>query len=260
MPNFSTLTGRLLDQELHSDDSTVLFTTAKRNAAINEGVREFARLTQCYIRRSTITIVGGTGEYDLLSTTILPNGDFVEWVADAPAFRYTDASSNTQVLAGRDLPQRTVGWLDRFEPGWQISTQASSVIQLPQVWYERMDGARRYLGFYPVPSTGSSASADVLITYRARPATLSSTGDEPFQVNSSVRTDLRDYHQGLVHYAASQLEKLRPDEQARQTQLQKFLAYVTQYLQAHRIKGGTHTTPARSYFRRPTEAGEDPRT
>jgi hypothetical protein len=263
MPNFSSLTGRLLDQELHSEDSTVLFTTAKRNAAVNEGVREFAKLTSCYQRRSSITVTGGTGEYNLLSTTILPGGDFLGWVQIGPEFRYTDASSNTQVLAGNeDFPQRSVEWLDSFSPGWQISTQASSIAQLPQCWYERIESGRRLLGFFPVPSTGSSATAEVFITYRAKPQPMSSTGAIPFtDTNGIVRTDLEDYHKAAVHYAASELEKLRPDDQASQTQLQKFLGYVAQYLQDHRKRGGTHVTPMRSYFRRGGSAlGEDPRT
>lgn len=262
MPNFSSLTGRLLDQELHSEDSTVLFTTAKRHNAINEGCREFAKLTGCYQRQSSITITGGTGEYNLLSTTIIPSGDFLAFTNTGPEFRYTDASSNTQVLAGDDFPQRAIEWLHRYEPGWQISTQASSIAQLPQYWYDRPESGRRIFGMYPVPSTGSSASAEVLLTYRAKPPAMSSTGDLPYtDTNGLIRRDLEDYHQGIVHYAASQLEKLRPDDQASATQLQKFLGYVTQYLQDHRIRRGTHTTPMRAYFRRGNSVqGEDPRT
>jgi hypothetical protein len=70
---------------------------------------------------------------------------------------------------------------------------------------------------------------------------------------------LRPYHQGMVHYAAHQLEKLRRDDQASDRQMQKFMFYVTRYWQAMRRKGGSSLTFARSYFRRGT-AAEDPRT
>jgi len=260
MPTFSTLTGRLLDQELGSADSTNLFTTAKRNAAINDGHKEFARLTQCLEIRSSITITGGTAEYNLLSTTVLPSLTFQEWSQTPVEFRYTDASAQTQILAGDDLPRRDVLWLHKYAPGWQISTVASSVQQLPQLWYERIDGPSRYLGFYPVPSTGSSASAKVFVTYIGQPNDMSASTDEPFTINSAVRTDLRPYHMALVHYAAAQLEKLRRDYDASQTQMQAFVGYVTAWLHAHRRPGGTHVTPARSYFRWRRGRVEDPRT
>ena len=261
MTTFSTLTGRLLDQELASADSTVLFTTARREAAINDGQREFARLTKCLELRSSVTITGGTQEYDLLSTAILPSLTFQEWSNTPVEVRYTDASSVVQVLAGDDdLPRRDVLWLHKYETGWQTATSTAGA-QLPQCWYERIDGSRRYLGFYPMPSTGSSASMEAFVTYIGQPEPLSSASDEPFTVNSSVRTDLRPYHQALVHYAAHQLEKLRRDYEASQGQLQLFMGYVGTYLQSLRRPGGTHVTPARHYFRRRgTDRGSDPRT
>lgn len=261
MAIFSSLYGNRLDRELGSADSTQLFTSARRQSAVNEGQEEFARLTNCLERRSSITITGGTAEYNLNSTTIVPGGDFYEWAPRGVEFRYTDASSNTQVLAGEDLPRRDPLWLDRYEPGWQVSTVASSIQQMPSVWYERMDGGARYLGFWPVPSTGSSASAEAFVTYQARPAAMTSDTNEPFTVNSSVRFDLRPYHQALVHYAAYQLEKLRRDDQASDRQLQRFLGYVAQWQQAMRRKGGQALTFARSYFKTSrTEIVTDPRT
>lgn len=259
MANFSTLTGRLLDQELGTDDSTQLFTTVRREAAINDGQREFARLTECLKVRSSVTLTGGTAEYDLNSTAILPSLRFQQWQAVPVEFRYVDASSQVTVLAGEDLPRVTVDWLHRYEPGWRTSTVASTTAQTPSYWYERIDGPARFLGFTPVPSTGSSASMEAFVSYIGQPDELSSTGAEPFTVNSSVRTDLRPYHQALVHYGAHQLEKLRRDDQASDRQLQKFLGYVAQWFREHRMRGGTHITPARSYFSRRGDLGSDPR-
>lgn len=259
MTQFSTLYGSRLDEELGTDDASVLFTTARRKAAINRGVSEFAELTECLLRKSTIAISGGTGEYDLNSTLLIADGDFVRLTKQQVEFRYVDASSNETVLAGDDLPRRDVDWLNRYSPGWQTSTVASSVMQMPEFFYERMDGGHRYLGLTPIPSTGSSASAKVIVPYVARPAVLTSDTSEPYTVGGFVRADLRDYHQASVHYGAHQLEKLRRDDQASDRQLQKFLGYVQRYVQNARIKGGQAVTMARNYFKTQAQ-GTDPRT
>jgi hypothetical protein len=256
---FSSLYGPRLDEELGTDDNAVLFTTARRKAAINKGIQEFAELTECFVRTSTLAITGGTAEYDMNSTTIIPSGDFVRLSKQQVEFRYVDASSNVTVLTGDDLPRRDIDWLNRYEPGWQTSTVASSVAQFPSFHYERMDGGARYLGFTPTPSTGSSASATAIVPYVARPPVLTSDTSEPYQVGASVRGDLRDYHQAAVHYGAHQLEKLRRDDQAADRQLQKFLGYVTRFFQNGRIKGGRSLTLARNYFKTRTTAS-DPRT
>jgi hypothetical protein len=54
MTLFSSLYGARLDEELGTDDTSDLFTTARRKSAINRGVREFAELTECFIKWSTI--------------------------------------------------------------------------------------------------------------------------------------------------------------------------------------------------------------
>lgn len=265
MTQFSTLYTALLDQELGTDDSTVLFTTARRKAAVNDGQEEFNELAECLIRVSTVTITGdgGTFEYDLNSTSNIPGGDFNRLVSQPVEFQYTDASSYTQYLTGDDLLRRDLEWLNRYEPSWRDSTGSSLGSQLPRIYYLRAAGSALFLGFYPCPSTGSSASAKALVPYLARPAAMSSDTSEPFTVNSSVRIDLRPYHIALVHYAAHQLEKLRRDEAASDRQLQKFLAYVQRYKQNLRRMGGQAITIARSYFRRVgtlTERPRDPRT
>jgi hypothetical protein len=256
---FSSLYGRLLDQELGSEDSTVLFTTGRRKSGINDGLKEFADLTECLVRVSTVTVSGGTGEYDLHSTGVIADQDFLRLAADQPVeFHYTDASSLTTVIAGEDLPERTVRWLDVHEPGWK-DQPASSGVHTPTTFYQRAEGGALYLGFWPVPSTGSSASAKVLVPYVAEPQPLTSDTSQPFTVNGAYRRDLRPYHRAAVHYAAHQLEKLRRDDAAADRQLQKFMGYVSRYLQALRKKGGTSLTFARGYFRK-GEKATDPRT
>lgn len=260
MTQFSSLYSARLDEELGSADSTVLFTTARRKSAVNKGLVEFARLTKCFVKRSSITIAGGTAEYDLNSTLVIPAGDFTEFGVEQVQFVYTDASSNVTVLAGDDLPRRDIDWLNRYEPGWQVSTVASSVSQLPAMYYDRWENGARYLGFWPTPFTGSSASAKAYVPYVATPQPITVDTVEPFTVGSAVRGDLRPYHQAAVHFAAHQLEKLRRDDQASMGQLQKFIAYVTQYFQDHkRQKNGAALTFGRSYFTT-RSAVQDPRT
>jgi len=252
---FSSLYTSRLDEELGTDDSTTLFTTARRKSAINRGMREFAELTECVTRWSTIAITSThSGELDLA----LPLSDFIR-LAKAPVeFEYIDASSNVTVLSGQDdLPMRDVKWLDDYEPGWRETT-VSTTEQLPQLTYTRTDGAFYYLGFWPPPSSGSSASMSVRLSYVSYPAALTSDTQEPY---GSQRVDLRPWHQAAVHYGAHVLEKLRRDDQASQAQLQQFLGYVSRYIQDTRKKGGQVITQARSYFRsRSRQSEKDPRT
>jgi hypothetical protein len=264
MPNLSTLSGRLLTQELGNEDSTVLFTDARRIGGVFDGIREFADLTECYIRVSSVTLTGGVGEYDLHASTIVASQDFVRFASDqAVEVHYTDASSHTTYLSGEDLPERTVRWLDMHEPGWRDSTAVSSGMQLPRCVYRRVDGGRMWLGFYPVPSTGSSAAMKALVPYVAYPSVSTNSTHVPFtDTSGNTRWDLQPYHQAFAHYAAHQLEKLRRDDQASDRQKQAFMVYVQRYLQAMRRKGGGALTYARRYFRRGTSMleGQDPRT
>src|SRR6185295_5425469 len=132
---------------------------------------------------------------------------------------------------------------------------------MPEFYYERSAGGAKYLGFTPVPSTGSSASMKAIVPYLARPAVMTSDTNEPFQDASGlVRRDLRDYHQASVHYAAHQLNKLRRDYEESERQLRLFLGYVSRWFQNNRVKGGNAVTMARSYFRTRNAAAQDPRT
>lgn len=260
MPIFSSLYGTRLDRELGSADSTVLFTTARRKAAINEAALEFADLTECLLRRSSVTLVQDVGEYALSSSSVLPDGDFLRLAKEPPQLRVTDSNGLVTITAGDAFARREVEYLHRFEPGWQVSTVSTGVLQVPTLFYERAENGVRALGVAPVPGVPSSVSMALLVPYVAQPAALTSDTQEPFSVGGVIRTDLRPYHQALVHYAAHQLEKLRRDDEASQLQLQKFLGYVQRWLAQARVKGGRALTSARSYFapRRTATAG-DPR-
>lgn len=266
MTQFSTLWNRLLTQELGSEDSTQLFTDARRQAGVNDGIKEFADLTECYVRVSSQIWPGGTLEIDLHNSSVITSQDFIRLAAkQSPVVLYTDAAGNVTEISGDDLRQVDVAWLNREEPGWRQSTVASSVMQTPRKFYVRPDGGSLYFGLWPHLSTGSSASAKVLIPYVAKPPVLQSTDTtvEPFTIGGATRLDLRPYHQAFAHYAAYQLEKLRRDAEQSRMQLQNFMVYVARYAQEMRQKGGTALTFARKYFRRNlawTDEVKDPRT
>lgn len=248
MAVFSDLYGTLLDYELGSNDTAILFTSAKRKAAINEGLRQFADLTECWQRTSTITCSNGIGEYNLYSTVNLPGADFLRPAGRGPTYRLKDASSQVSYTAGDDLLRRDVPWLDAHEAGWQ-----STATGTPEMWYLRADSTALYVGLVPPPQVSTSDLEAVLVwPYVARPSSLTADTNVPF----GGRTDLEPYQQAAVHYAASKLEKLRRDVQASERQLAAFMGYVQRFLMARRPKGGTTIRLARSYFTQATRRGD----
>ena len=109
MATFGALYQDALDVELGSNDSAVLFTTARRKHAINEGYRQFADLTECLTRQSTVTVSTGAQEYNLLSTTVLSGGDFVRVASQGPVYQTFDSNGSlSQSLAGDAFPQRAI--------------------------------------------------------------------------------------------------------------------------------------------------------
>ena len=245
MANFETLYSDALDVELGSNDSAVLFTTARRKHAINEGYRQFVDLTECLTRQSTVTVSSATQEYNLLSTTVLPGGDFDRMAGQGPVYQTFDSNGSlSQTIAGDDFPQRSVTWLDAADNGWR-STEAGT----PTAWYLLPNGGQLLFGLSCPPDISSNETAQLIIPYVPVVSSMISTGDQPFTVGSTYRADLRNYQQALVHYAAHDLEKLRKDQQASDMQLQKFLGYVQRYLGMTGPKGGQSLRAQKSYFR-----------
>lgn len=256
--NFGTLSSAALHIELGTDDSTRLFTDARRKAAVNAGVREFADLTECFIRQTTVVCSNATGEYNLLSTVNVPGADYVRPAKQRPEFQFTNDTGVTTYIGGDNFERRDPDWLNQYAKDWRSSTGGT-----PQFWYERMDGGKRLFGLTPPPLIDSSESAKVVLPYVAEPPTLVSDTDVPFTIASTasgastgVRTDLDPYHQGIVHFAAYQLEKLRNEVQASQSQLQLFLGYVQRYLQNTTPKGGQTVKLGRSYFGEVRQRGQ----
>lgn len=257
--NFGHLFSSALDQELGTDDSTRLFTDARRQRAINQAQLQFCDLTECAIRQSTVTCSNGVREYNLLSTVNVPAGDFLRLAKQGLEYHLisSGSSASTSFTAGDDLPRREIQWLNQYEPGWRASTGGT-----PDAYYERMDGGRRLLGFKTPPQIGTSEVGKVLLPYVAKPSSMTASTDLPFTFTNTtavttIRDDLEPYHQALVHFAASDLEKLRLNVQASQGQLQIAMGYVQRFFQAVQPKGGQSVRFIRNYFGEARQRGRD---
>ena len=242
---FAHLYSSALDQELGTDDSTRLFTTARRQNAINLAQLQWCDLTECATRESTVTCSNGVGEYNLLSTVNVPSGDYLRLANQGPEYHLISSGTtkSTTFSAGDNFLRRDIAWLNQNELGWRGSTGGT-----PTAYYERMDGGRRLLGLSPPPRIASSETGKVILPYVAKPSTMVDDTSVPFTFGSTTRDDLSPYHMALVHFAASELEKLRLNTEASQIQLQIFMGYVTRFTQALRPKGMRTIRMARNYF------------
>lgn len=244
---FETLYKSELSVQLNNSDTSVLFTSTRRQVAIRQAEEEFADLTECLIRQSSVPCSCSVTEYALLSSGILSGStDYSRLAKQGVEYLHTDSNGKVTQLAGDDFPERPIQWRNRHEPGWRAST---TPVKHPSGYYLRTDGGNVYLGLNEPPSIGSSETAVVRVPYVAQPTPMTSSSAEPFTVGGSARTDLRTYHKALPHYAAYKLLPLIGDSQGSEQQLQKFMGYVQRYTQAQRPRGGTHVTTARSYFR-----------
>jgi hypothetical protein len=246
MAQFDDLYGARLNLELNNSDSNVLYLTTRRQQAINDGVAEFAALTECYTRRSTLALSCNTAEY-VLSTI----SDYVRIANPGVEYWHTSSGGGSSAkftqLAGSDFPRDDEMFLNRTAFGWRQST---TPVSFPQGYYLRAEGGKAILGLSEPPSVGSSETVRVIVPYVARPQALTSSTDVPFtDTGGFTRSDLTEYHQAAVHFAAYRLLPLTGDLQGAQLQLQKFLGYVARYQQNTRPKGGQVVTLARHYLR-----------
>lgn len=251
MATFENLWRTRLDVELNSV-STQLFTVARRKQAVNDGAVEFADLTECLIRQSSVTCSCNVTEYNLL-TAVTGSTDYVRLAKQGVEYLRTDSNGRLTQLAGDDFYERPVEWRNRQDPNWRESTTPTIT---PTGYYIRPDGGNLYIGLTDPPKIGSSEAAEIRVPYVAQPAVMTSSSAEPFTVNSSVRTDLRVYHQALPHFAAYRLLPLQGKVQEAQAQLQIFLSYVTRYQQAQRPRGGQTVMLNRNYFRDAQRKGD----
>jgi hypothetical protein len=248
MATFSALYDDALHTELGSNDTSVLFTTAKRKAAINEGMRQFADLTECYVKQSTINTTNGTQEFNLNSSVLSTTGEYLRIASQGPVYQVSDSNGLSQTLSGNDFPQVSVPYLDNAQSGWR-----STATGIPTGWYLRNDGGAQYFGLNRIVglSTGSTQTAKVILPYVVKPSSMTADTAVPFTdtVAGLTRSDLQPYHQALAHYGAYKLELLRKDKEASKEQLSAFMGYVQRYKDQTRPRGNRVVRAAVSYFR-----------
>jgi len=236
---FLELYGVSLDRELGSS-STVLFTTLRRKAAINEAQRAFNRLTECFTREASIALSNAVGEYDLEAA--ITAVDYLWLAKQGVEVKKIDASANVTYFAGDDLLRTTIQRLNREEPGWRTASAGN-----PSAHYLREDGGLVYLGLYPAPAVGAGETWTGIVPYVAQPADMTADADIPFTASSNAKRSLEPFHYALAHYAAGQLELLRKNTDGRAEQMQLFGGYVADYLGKQRPHGPQHVTFARDY-------------
>lgn len=235
---FDQLYGVELTRELGSADTSQLFTTARRKAAINAAQLEWVKRTECFTRQTTIAIVDGTQEYDLETVS-----DFLLISAQGVSIAIVKGST-TRYIEGDDLKVTTVQRLNQEEPGWRAVSAGT-----PVKVYTRRDGGLRYLGFHPAPDVGSGETWTAIVPYVALAPDLAADADEPFTVSANPVKSLRPWHRALVYYAAFDLEKFRKDAAREQTQLQLWENEIQRFLSAEKPKGGQTIRMARDYRR-----------
>ena len=247
MPTLGTLSKERLSVELNNA-STALYTSTRRQQAINDAQEEFADLTECLVRQTTIALSCGVTEYTLLSSGVLTGStDYTRLSSQGVEYLFTDSNGLVQQLAAEDFPRREIHLQNRAEPGWRAST---TPVQSPTAYYVRPAGGDLVIGLFEPPKVGSSQTAALLVPYVARPAPMDSTTAVPFTVAGSVRLDLSLYHRALPHYAAHKLLPLTGDYQGSAAQLQLFNSYVLRFRENARPKGGQTVTYATDYLSR----------
>lgn len=247
MATFKQLWKQELSIRLNNSDTTALFTSTRRQQALHEAIEEFADLTECLTRTSTIACSCNVTEYSLLASTSLQNStDYVRLAKQGVEYLHTSSAGHLTHLSGEDFPRRDLDWRNRYEAGWRTST---TPVITPSGYFVREDGGNVVIGLNEPPRVGSSETAVILVPYVLRPTPITSSAAEPFTVNGAVRTDLRTYHKALPYFASYKLKPLIGDKEGAAEDLQVFLGYVARCIQNQRAKGGTHVTVGRSYFR-----------
>lgn len=217
---FLQLYGTKLDRELGTLDRTERFTTVLRKEYVNEGQRWFNEQTSCFVKRDSIALADGDGEYDVETETT----DFM-WPSKVGASieKTLIADSSLSYIEGNDFKYITEDELNQAYPGWRSHSAG-----VPRFWGFRADDGAFNVFLYPAPDIPATETWVLLWPYVAQPADMSDDAHEPYG-NASPRITLRPYHDGILHYAAAQCEKLRKNYEGVARQMQQAAAYVAKY-------------------------------
>ena len=227
---FLEMYGEALDTELSSVQVTGVFTLVRRKAKVNDGVREFVRLTECVKKTGDISLVDETPTYDVEATLT----DFWKLAErDSLVIVCTDGVTTWRLVEGRDFVRKDKRRLDVESPGWRDLEPGN-----PAVVYLDDEGGQTLLGLVPAPDIPSGETWTLKVPYVPHVGDMVDTTDVPFTFSSNAALRLRPWHQAPVHYAASKLELGRKDRTAAAEQLKMFSAYVADYLEQQRLPGG----------------------
>lgn len=249
---FLEMYGARLDLKLASTDRTERFTTALRKTAINEGIARFTDETNCYVKRASIALTDGTGEYDLETSGVISGEDYLRPAAVSPSLAITTtATGAVRYIEGDDLPRVGEDALNHAEAGWRAAGAAT-----PTGWYLRRATGVEYVGLSPAPDIPSTETWALLWPYVAIPPTLSADADLAF----SGRIALFPYHDAIVAYAAAQMEELRKNYAMVDRRLAEFAAAGVRYRRDQAPVGGSRirlATNWRARLRPPYPVGAD---
>ncbi|MEQ1726739.1 MAG: hypothetical protein ABL982_00045 [Vicinamibacterales bacterium] len=223
MATFLELYGDKLDRELGTEDRAVRFTLARRKAYVNEGVKRFNEDTGCFVRRGNIALVDGQADYDLESTSVIADGDYIRVSKTSATLKRVGATS-TDYLEGPELPYKSEEELNQTRPNWRAESAG-----VPQAWTLRSDGGAHYAQLVPPPDVPAGETWTLLWPYVATAPTLVDDADVPYTLSGNVRTTLVPYHDAILEYAAAQAEKLRKDYDASARHIKNYGAFLVRY-------------------------------
>lgn len=250
---FLELYGEELTLQLSSADDANRFTTVRRKAQVNNGMREFVRLTECVKKTGSITVVDGTATYDLEATLtdfwfLSEQDGIVVTITDGTNTRYLSEGPNGQL---RRVDKRR---LNNEHPGWQNADPGT-----PRYFYLDTEGGTTVLGFYPPIDLQDTETGTISVPYVPHVADMTDDADQPFTFSSNVALRLRPWHLACTHYAAYKLETGRRMIAAGKEQLALFAALVADYHAKQRVPGGDVVAFAHDYLagtQRPNFAGD----
>lgn len=237
---FFQLYGEELTLQLASDDTVNRFTTERRKAQVNNGQREFVRLTECVKKNGLLPLVDETATYDLETTFT----DFW-WLSEREGISLAidDGTTVRFLVEGKDLERVDKRRLDREHPGWRSADPGT-----PRFLYLDRDGGALNLGFYPSPDIEAGETWTATIPYVPSVPDMASDGAIPFTFASNTLKSLEPWHLACTHYAAYKMETARKRYNEAKEQLQFFSALVKDYFDKQKTPGGDQVAYAHDYM------------
>lgn len=244
---FLELYGVELDRVLSTTDRTVLFTTARRQRAINAGMLKFVSMTKCTRAWGTIAMTDDVYEYDL----VLYFPDYIEMLGEPSIKVVSSGGVYTRWIEGDDLPRTDPQLADRESPGWREWNSAT-----PQGWYTRVDNGVTWIGTKYAPDITSGDTWTFYVPFLKKPTALANDLDYPYTLSGNVMSNLSVYDEAIVYYAASLLEPLRKGYAQAANFGKQFAGVVAQFLQDQEQQQPSRVSVLRDYYR---ESGRRPR-